>query len=525
MKKNTKFLTPLFLLIIFLLFLKIDFRFTSSIECCGDDFDYYIHAKTLAIDGDFQYDNNLEFNSYFYYFNEKIAPKGFVGSGILASPFLLIGYSIDNFFNISGVFNFEILFYSLSAVFYVLLSVLLIKKSFNKLEVSIKKFNLLIIIFGSGIVYYSFERFSMTHSYEFFINSLLFYFVTNFLYESNNLKLNILSFFIPLVVCVGILVRLTNLYVLFLPYLFKLLIFEKNNKNNYFYNKAGTYIGFFCSLILYYSLSISIYGKLILDPRIVYGESKNLQSLILIEDNLISTFFKYFKDLINIHFGNEFGLFWISPIIFLFLPIAFYYLYIKKYKIAALLFIIFIQTFGSIIIWQSTASSYGYRYVFSIIPVAIVCYFLIDNPLKKYIDNIYLTPMSLFSLVSILFFETNSNTQLSIIEIENSFGKLTKYSQPRYVTGYLNSFFEFENYMIIFVTSFLGVIAFKFLIYLIGGNNLLLLLTNFGLPTNNSDFLTFYSRVENISVIKLVLITLFFLIFSVLLYNLENKEN
>ena len=56
-KKN--FLIYFFLVFIFLLYLKIDFRLIENITCCGDDFDYYTHAKTIAVDGDFDYSNNI----------------------------------------------------------------------------------------------------------------------------------------------------------------------------------------------------------------------------------------------------------------------------------------------------------------------------------------------------------------------------------------------------------------------------------------------------------------------------------
>ena len=43
-----------FILIAFviLLFLKIDYRFKLDWECCTDEFDYYAHAKTIALDFD-----------------------------------------------------------------------------------------------------------------------------------------------------------------------------------------------------------------------------------------------------------------------------------------------------------------------------------------------------------------------------------------------------------------------------------------------------------------------------------------
>ena len=80
--KNKYFLT-FSLLVFFLLLLKIDYRFVEEIKCCQDDHDYYMHAETIAVDFDFNYDNQLEgFENKRFNDNGKIAPKGFLGTGL-----------------------------------------------------------------------------------------------------------------------------------------------------------------------------------------------------------------------------------------------------------------------------------------------------------------------------------------------------------------------------------------------------------------------------------------------------------
>ena len=70
-----------------LLFTKIDFRLKTDITCCSDDFDYFIHAETISEDLDFDYSNQLKGVEEKRFNKNKVAPKGFVGSGLLASPF------------------------------------------------------------------------------------------------------------------------------------------------------------------------------------------------------------------------------------------------------------------------------------------------------------------------------------------------------------------------------------------------------------------------------------------------------
>ena len=113
MKNNRHIFSFLIFLLLLLLFVKTDYRFVSSINCCGDDYDYFIHAVTITTDFDLDYSNQLNEENHIRY-NGKIAPKGFIGSGIFASPFLFIGNLLNKIFANQSVFNFQILMYSLS---------------------------------------------------------------------------------------------------------------------------------------------------------------------------------------------------------------------------------------------------------------------------------------------------------------------------------------------------------------------------------------------------------------------------
>ena len=138
--KNKNFLLKsFFLLFIFLLFLKIDFRFENGIFCCGDDYDYFSHAQTIAEDFDLDYSNQLEgFEDKRYNQNGKVAPKGFFGSGLLASPFLFIGNVIESLIQSNNInsqfFSYSLLLYSLASSFYMFMTVHLIRKCLIKLK-------------------------------------------------------------------------------------------------------------------------------------------------------------------------------------------------------------------------------------------------------------------------------------------------------------------------------------------------------------------------------------------------------
>jgi len=123
MKNNRHIFSFLIFLLLLLLFVKTDYRFVSSINCCGDDYDYFIHAVTITTDFDLDYSNQLNEENHIRY-NGKIAPKGFIGTGIMATPFLFIGNLLNKIFANQSVFNFQILMYSLSSIFYLLISYL-----------------------------------------------------------------------------------------------------------------------------------------------------------------------------------------------------------------------------------------------------------------------------------------------------------------------------------------------------------------------------------------------------------------
>ena len=204
--------TKIFLIFIFfLLLIKTDYRLGSTINCCGDDFDYYSHAYTVAVDFDFNYENQIPEYSKFYFTNgEKIAPVGFSGSGLLAAPFLFIGNILDNVFNYSDKpLNFKIIFYSLSSLVYLTVTAILLQKSILLLNNDIRRTTALLLVSGSGVAYFALERFSMTHIYEVFVNALIIYLSTAAFKTSEKIYFA----FIPFSIFLGLLVKLSNFYI------------------------------------------------------------------------------------------------------------------------------------------------------------------------------------------------------------------------------------------------------------------------------------------------------------------------
>ena len=117
-KKLKKIFIVLFYFLLPLLFLKIDYRFIETFNCCQDDHDYYSHAETIAIDFDLNYDNQfVGFETERYNNNGKIAPKGFIGTGIFSSPFFSLEIYLKVYLIFQTIFNLRIAIYSLSSYF------------------------------------------------------------------------------------------------------------------------------------------------------------------------------------------------------------------------------------------------------------------------------------------------------------------------------------------------------------------------------------------------------------------------
>ena len=449
--------------LIFLLFfslVKTDYRLVDEIDCCGDGFEYFVHAQTIAIDRDFDYSNQIiDTSKARFTYNNKIAPAAFVGSGILSSPFYFVGSVLNNYFPGGNKFNFVMLFYSFSSIVYFFLAFLLLYKSIQIInpEVNFKK--LLIIFFGTGLSYYAFERFSMSHVYEFF--SVIFLMYLCFIYEEKNLSS--FEFLIPFVTFFFLLIRWSNYHLFLIPF-FYFSIFHSSSKRKLF--KKPYYIfGFFTGAGLFLIHTKFLYGLYTFNPSNIFLIVENrlsenyeqLRDLSQLPENILLSLNTLFVML----FSQEFGLFYFSPIIFIGFIFLIFFLYKKKFQIFFITSLIYLFPFVAIVIYQNTSYSYGFRYMFSLIGINIFLYFQFFR--KSKIINTYLVIFSIFGIFSQLMFETSEYTVLSIEYVENSFGQMTLYANPNYLSGVFKSAIIFDSYLNIVFTSFLGVIILKFI--------------------------------------------------------------
>ena len=510
-----------FVFFLLLLFVKTDYRLVESIYCCKDDHDYYAHAETLSLDFDFDYSNQLighEKDRFF--FNGKSAPTAFFGSGFLASPFLLIGNLLDKNLSNSSLYNFKILFYSFSSIFYLFLSFYILSKIKVLADSKINTYLIYLYLLGSGVGYYSFERYSMSHIYEVFTILLVIFYSMKF-FDENNYKSNI-AFIIPLLILLSIVTRWVNLYVLFIPMIVRLLLY-KNSKKIIYSKKFQTSI--FISILLFCLHSYLIYGVVTFSPEFVYGTSGTLDRFVNNESSFSEFIFNNIINLFKLLFGQEFGLLWFSPIVFfgVYLQIKGFFLN-KGFKLKMVYLIgllSFLQIFALILIWKAPGSSYGFRYALNLAPISIL--FLISSNFTNRIELTLLKYLSIFSFFSVLFFETTQGTQLSLEYGFNSFGKYTKFVQPGYLTGYISPFFELEAYLKIFAQSYLGLFFFSSILLFLEIDDLTNFLAKFSDAAYNSDLQLLFYKIIKINYYKIVLSILILFLLAYFLVKITNN--
>lgn len=525
LNKNIKFI---FVFLLLLVSFRTDYRYINEINCCGDDHSYFVHTETIAEDFDFDYSNQMEFiDGKVYKYQEKIAPLGFVGAGILAAPFMYIGNILDNIFSNLGLIqqesmNYKLLLYSFSPIFYFAFSYYLFVKIIKSLDIKINLNWILLIFFGTGIHYYAFERYSMTHIYEFFTVTLIVYFLNSFYKKSSN-KENFIAGLIPYLFLINYLVRYVNYFVFLLPFWINKVNKSKMGNQKLIKNKFFIINSFFATLIFMY-LSNLIYGQVSFRPLLAY----NKKTFPLISETFTSAdifgnesvYIYYFKNLVQIFITQEFGIIWFIPIIFLILLFLTKELLLdfkKNYFKNLFVFASIGSLIFLVLIWRTVASAFGMRYLYSLIPLCIYLFINYFDKITK-TERIYLTTFSIFSLLSVMFFETNVLTSLSEIDQINSFGKLTRYAQPLYLSGVLKSLFSFDSYQIIFATSLFGGMVLKILFVVFSKDQVLFTLEGVGLNISNGDVINLFNKINSIEfhkfVIALILIYIVTKIFS-----------
>ena len=251
---------------------------------------------------------------------------------------------------------------SLSSTFYLFLTFIFFIKISNLL--STKKSHLeILFLYGSGLLT-AFERYLMPHVFEVFTITLVFYLTIKFFSTENKIYIMVL----PYAVLLAFLVRWTNYHVLLAPIIIKYLFFGNKKVSNY---KRALFINSTIASLLFLQINKLIYGTYTVNPLKIYSSDSTRVDTFL--TNLFSepivTIIHSFKASLLILFGPEFGILWFSPIIFL----GIIKLFLNRKNISTfIIFLCFAYQFSIVVLWGTTASSYGFRYLLSLIPLSYI---------------------------------------------------------------------------------------------------------------------------------------------------------
>tara|TARA_Y100000389_G_scaffold204238_1_gene255769 strand:- start:10908 stop:12482 length:1575 start_codon:yes stop_codon:yes gene_type:complete len=491
--KNKKILAVyLVVFIFFMLITKIDFRTVEPQPYHShDDASYYFHAYTLGIDFDLDYSNQLSENNRFYTTNNLISkpvPTHPIGSGVLSAPFIFFGNIIENlFFNDSNL-RVIYFFYSMSAIFYFFISGYLLNKTFKNLGYkSISELNILYLLVGSGLPYFAFERFGMTHVYEVFGVSLVMYLSSILTTRS--------YFFIPFLSMLFLSIRWVNYFLFLIPVLILLSTNQSNIIKKLILKNKYYYLGFLSGSLIFLTHAYYLYGIISFNPGRIndYGVSPNnlIQDYLLSHGltNLLSfhTLLEIVLDILRIVFSQEFGLFWFSPALFSIFYVMFKFALSKQFNLLISLGLILSIPLGAVVFWLTAASSYGYRYLFCLIPIGI---FLIFTKLNRFEIKIFYI-LNILSVFLLLIFETNQRTSLT--EQLNIFNEINCCSGRYYLQGAFESITNFSTILFIIGPSFISLIFIKIFITIYSKEKLYELLASQSFTGDDIERLLDYS--------------------------------
>ncbi|HET9843261.1 MAG TPA: hypothetical protein VFP93_01220 [Gammaproteobacteria bacterium] len=423
----------------------------------ADDASYLSHGFSLGLNFDLKYKNSIH-----DWVNPITgAPVHPIGPGFLAAPFITIFSLIDKATNASVLINaylfptsWSYFGFVFASSFYFLAGLYLYIRAFAKFAL-VSSWEHLLLASGLGVIYYVTYRPVMGHAYEFFSLALVTCGTCKLInsHKDNTLYINfVFSFFIAAGILLTLLIRPANLQVFLLPFIITLTFHTLKEGESPHFFKASKNAFLFGSLWLgllvipFISYNWFMFGEIYPTFKTMYGESSSIY-LKNIEDSgsvsLSATTLLLIMRLpfiFKVLFSAEFGVLYTSPI--LLFGLAFLYHGLAK-KIASmkktvLMNLILISVYvglplSLVIIWQSYADAYGYRFLFSLYPLAILGYVLWKSNTKNLLNkalHIIIVGLSFFAIMSVMFYGLNDKLKYHVDE-----NALEDQSNTR-VTGY-----------------------------------------------------------------------------------------
>ncbi len=355
---------------------------------------------TLGLDLDMDFSNEITRDRYVG--PNGNTPRGFYGAGLMAAPFVAIFSVIDRMAGAAVIddrdqflHTWSYFGFSAAVQVYFLLSIVFFWRSANALGTSLPKAAIVLFCFSSGVLYFVFVRPRMPHAFEFFALSLVTYASVRLWEELKNGRPclvwgSVAAFAANL--CVS--VHMNDANVALLPILFCLMMLclERDGKidgeaRRGWFRMTGGYlllVGLF--YIPFGILNFAFFDTAFPMPRDIYGGD-----FVLPEVNRIDAAFETFRTWLSalpstgtVLFGAEFGLLYTNPVAVIGTAAIMATLAgaaVRGRTLAPTIaigavavYVLFSLSF--VLLWRSTGSSYGYRYLYPLFPIGFLGYLL-----------------------------------------------------------------------------------------------------------------------------------------------------
>ena len=471
----------------------------------ADDATYVAYAMSIAFDGDLDFSNEIA-DRLIRYPNGRVLPVHPLGPGIMAAPVVsvlslgdrLSGHPVvEDRAQLGGSWSY--LGYFIASAGALIGGLLLASRTALAMSTSLSPRFLLLILAGTGLPFYGLMRFTMGHSFEFFAASLVLWGVVR-LHRQNRDPLRSMLL-IGAGVTFSLLVRPANVNILLLPVPVHLILQLAPHapmrcrapRPTSGWLAGGTALG----LAGTFGVNAFLYGTPYPSFRQQYGspivdvaEAAPSASSTTVEASSLGPFAAAIEfvsdttpraltalsrvpDISTVIFTQEYGLLWFMPIV----PIGGVLLLVslgtlwRRYKrrrsvalVAALSAAYVAVPLGVVLVWQSHASSFGFRYLFSLVPLGLLGLALWSalperprlTPLRPILGLLAL--LATFSLLGQVFHGADRTLALAV-GIENSFGRFDAASNRTFAKSLISALLRPEAWANMLARGLPGFVA------------------------------------------------------------------
>lgn len=444
----------------------------------GDDASYLAHTFTIALDGDLDYCNEVNFDKKGCETGiGRTAPPHPIGTGIVHAPIVKLFSFIDILQNnpvlkdrhqYIGSWSFLGLFISVTCCF--IFGLLFYISAIESFTPTIPRWLILLLVSCYGVPYYIFQRFTMSHGPEFLVLAIIFWCSIKLFTAKGQWKY-LLIFLLTVAIGLSYLIRPANINVIFIPLIIFLLSEKIFGKKSRFMKTSIDWIYLISSAIIVLLFIISInknlYGVYFPNSEQMYGFRIGRIPPSL--PDKIRELWVSVKYIPTIIFTSEFGLLFSAPVLVFGTLAMFFWGIDRRHLLESIIFLFcFICYIGIpmavVLFWKNTGDAYGYRYLFSIAPISFLglILFFCKYPGKRFsIPKKIFYGLAVFAILGQVFFMTSD--LLTPTRKMNAFGRMERFSTNEYEISLIKAIVGVKSWEKLVAKRYPGFIAVQML--------------------------------------------------------------